>query len=100
MVKPVAKYPEVRRDLSLVINKSVSYKDILELTQKTERNLIKSVDVFDVYEGERIEQNKKAYALKFILQDNTKTLTDKVIDKTMKRLMDSFEKELGAIIRQ
>mgnify|MGYP002713046507 CR=1 FL=1 len=100
MVAQVAKYPEVRRDLSLVINKSVSYKDILELTQKTERNLIKSVDVFDVYEGERIEQNKKAYALKFILQDDTKTLTDKVIDKTMKRLMNSFERELGAIIRQ
>lgn len=100
MVKRVSKYPEVRRDLSLVINKSVSYQDILELTNKTERNLIKSVDVFDLYEGERIEDSKKAYSLKFILQDDKKTLTDKVIDKTMKRLMATFEKELGAIIRQ
>jgi len=100
MVKQVSKYPEVRRDLSLVINKSVSYQDILDLTHKTERSLIKSVNVFDVYQGDRIEQSKKAYALKFILQDDKNTLTDKVIDKTMKRLMVTFEKELGAIIRQ
>lgn len=100
MVKQVSKYPEVRRDLSLVINKTVSYQDILELTQKSERNLIKSVDVFDLYEGDRIEKSKKAYSLKFILQDDKKTLTDKIIDKTMKRLIATFEKELGAIIRQ
>ncbi len=100
MVKPVSKYPEVRRDLSLVINKSVSYQDILALTQKTEKHLIKSIEVFDVYEGDRIEEGKKAYALKFILQDDTKTLTDKVIDKTMKKLMATFEKQLGAVIRQ
>ncbi len=100
MVKQVSKYPEVRRDLSLVINKSVSYQDILKLSKKTERTLIKSVDVFDLYEGDRIESSKKAYSLKFILQDDKKTLTDKVIDKTMKKLMITFEKELGAIIRQ
>jgi len=100
MVKQVSKYPAVRRDLSLVINKSVSYQDILELTRKSERNLIKSVDVFDLYEGNRIEESKKSYSIKFILQDDKKTLTDKVIDKTMKRLMATFEKELGAIIRQ
>ncbi len=100
MVKQVSKYPEVRRDLSLVINKSVSYQDILALTRKAEKNLIKTVNVFDLYEGDRIEDNKKAYSLKFILQDDKKTLTDKVIDKTMKRLMAMFEKELGAIIRQ
>jgi phenylalanyl-tRNA synthetase beta chain len=90
----------VRRDLSLVISKSVSYQDILNLTKKTERNLIKSVDVFDLYEGDIIEESKKAYSLKFILQDDKKTLTEKVIDKTMKRLMATFEKELGAVIRQ
>ncbi len=100
MVKQVSKYPEVRRDLSLVINKSISYQDILELTKKTERSLIKSVDVFDLYEGDRIEKSKKAYSLRFILKDDKKTLTDKVIDKTMKRLMATFEKELGAVIRQ
>ncbi len=100
MVKQVSKYPAVRRDLSLVINKSVSYQNILALTRKTERNLIKSVDVFDLYEGDRIEESKKSYSIKFILQDDKKTLTDKVIDKTMKRLMAMFEKELGAIIRQ
>jgi phenylalanyl-tRNA synthetase beta chain len=100
MVKQVSKYPAVRRDLSLVIDKSISYQDILDLTKKTERNLIKSVDVFDLYEGEKIEESKKSYSVKFILQDNKKTLTDKVIDKTMKRLMAMFEKELGAIIRQ
>ncbi len=100
IVKQISKYPVVRRDLSLVINKSISYQDILELTRKTERNLIKSVDVFDLYEGDKIEKSKKAYSLKFILQDDKKTLTDKIIDKTMKKLMATFEKELGAIIRQ
>ena len=100
MVKLVSKYPEVRRDLSLVINKSIKYQDILDLTIKTERNLIKSIDVFDLYEGDRIEESKKAYSLRFILQDDKKTLTDKIIDKTMKRLMVTFENELGAVIRQ
>ncbi|MEM8567784.1 MAG: phenylalanine--tRNA ligase subunit beta, partial [Bacteroidota bacterium] len=96
----VSKYPEVRRDLSLVIDKSVSYSEIEELALKSERYLLRRVNVFDVYEGKEIGENKKAYALSFTLQDNQKTLTDKVIDKAMSKMMNLFESHLGAVIRQ
>ena len=100
IVERVSRFPEVRRDLSLVIEKSVQYKDILELARKTERKFIKDVDVFDIYEGENLGENKKSYSVKFILEDKEKTLTDKVIDKTMNKLIKAYENELGAIIRK
>jgi len=96
----VTRFPEVRRDLSLVLDKDVSFEEIRRLAQKQETFLIKEMNVFDLYEGENIGKNKKALAISFILQDKKKTLTDKVIDKTMKRLMNTFETELGAIIRK
>ncbi|MEP2772835.1 MAG: phenylalanine--tRNA ligase subunit beta [Fulvivirga sp.] len=96
----VSKFPEVRRDLSLVIDKSVGFEEIKKLAWSQERHLIKKINVFDVYEGDKIEQNQKAYALSFILQDKQKTLTDKIIDKTMNKLMSTFENKLGAIIRK
>jgi phenylalanyl-tRNA synthetase beta chain len=96
----VSKFPEVRRDLSLVINKGVSFDQIKNVALKNESKLIKRINIFDYYEGENIGSDKKAYALSFILQEKNKTLTDKVIDKTMTRLMRSFEKDLGAIIRK
>jgi len=96
----VSKFPEVRRDLSLVIDQQIPFETIKTLASKTENRLIRNINVFDVYEGDKIEKNKKAYALSFTLQDKEKTLTDKIIDKTMKRLMTTFEKELGAIIRK
>ncbi len=95
----IPKFPEVRRDLSLVLNKSVKFEDIKKLALQTERKLLTRINVFDVYEGDNLEEGKKAYAVSFILQDPTKTLTDKVIDKTMNRLMQRFEQELGAVIR-
>jgi len=98
--RPISKFPEVKRDLSLVIDKSVNFEDIRKLSHKFERSLIRRINVFDVYEGEKIDEDKKAYAISFFLQDNEKTLTDKVIDKTMNRLMQGFERELGAIIRK
>ena len=98
--KPLSKFPEVKRDLSLVIDKSVKFEDIRKMALKYERNLINCINVFDVYEGDKIDANKKAYAVSFYLQDDTKTLTDKLIDKTMKRLMQGFERELGAMIRK
>ncbi len=101
VIDPPSRYPEVRRDLSLVIDKSVQFRDVMAVIEKTERQLIKKVDVFDVYEGENLgDDSKKAYALKFILEDKNKTLTDKIIDKTMNRLMQAFETELGALIRK
>ena len=96
----ISKFPEVQRDLSLVLDEEVTFQEIKKLAEKTERNLIKSINVFDVYVGKSIPEGKKAYALRFILQDNKKTLNDKVIDKTMKKLRATFENELAAVIRE
>ncbi|RLD24939.1 MAG: phenylalanine--tRNA ligase subunit beta [Bacteroidetes bacterium] len=100
VVERASRFPEVRRDLSLVIDINVQFKDILDITRKAERKLIKKVDVFDLYEGENLGKDKKSYSIKFILEDKEKTLTDKVIDKTMNRLIRVFESDLGALIRQ
>jgi phenylalanyl-tRNA synthetase beta chain len=98
--EPVSKFPEVKRDLSLVIDDNVSYDEIKKISLKQAQYLISKIDVFDVYQGDKIEKGKKAYALSFTLQDKTKTLTDKIIDKTMDKLMKAFENEIGAIIRK
>lgn len=97
--KTIPKYPEVRRDLALLIDKKVCFSEIETLAYTTEKKLLKSVNLFDVYEGEKIDKGKKSYAISFILQDDTKTLTDKVIDKTMEKLMKVFRDNLSAIIR-
>ena len=97
--KEVAKFPEVRRDLSLVIDKAITFQEIERIARKTEKQLLTSINVFDVYEGENLN-GKKSYSLSFILQDVNQTLTDKVIDKTMQRLIFVFEKELNATIRK
>ena len=100
-VEEISKFPEVRRDLSLVLDKSVTFEQIREIVRSREfSGILRDINVFDYYVGEKIEKDKKAYALSFILQDKTKTLTDKVIDKIMKRLMNKFETELGAVIRK
>jgi phenylalanyl-tRNA synthetase beta chain len=96
----VSKFPEVRRDLSLVVDQSVSFESIQEMATKVERKLLKSMNVFDVYQGDKIGEGKKAYAVSFFLQDKEKTLNDKVIDKTMSRLMGAFENDLNAVIRK
>jgi phenylalanyl-tRNA synthetase beta chain len=96
----ISKFPEVRRDLSLVLDKKVTFEEIKKLALQTERKLLREINVFDVYEGENLGGGKKSYSVSFILQDYEQTLTDKVIDKTMERLMQTFEKELGAIIRK
>jgi phenylalanyl-tRNA synthetase beta chain len=97
---PVSKHPEVRRDLSLVIDKKVLFKDIQEVALTVEKRLIKKINVFSVYEGEKIEAGKKSYALSFILQDQNKTLQDKAIDKVMQQLIKKFESDLNAHIRK
>jgi phenylalanyl-tRNA synthetase beta chain len=98
--KAVSRFPEVHRDLSLVLDKSVSYDQIVSLAKRNTHQLLQDIRLFDIYEGEKIDTNKKAYAMTFVLQDNEKTLTDKVIDKTMQRLMQVFENELNAVIRK
>lgn len=100
VIQEVTKFPEVRRDLSLVIDSVVSYDDIRKLIQATEGKLIKSIVAFDVYQGDKLPEGKKAYALGFTLQDENKTLTDEEIDRTMDKLMKALESKLGAIIRK
>ena len=100
VIQEVPKFPEVRRDLSLVLDKNVSFETIREMVLNTEKRLIRDIIAFDVYEGENIPAGKKAYALGFTLLDETKTLTDEEIDKTMNRLMAAFEQTLGAVIRK
>ncbi|MEM9325293.1 MAG: phenylalanine--tRNA ligase subunit beta [Bacteroidota bacterium] len=96
----LSKFPEVRRDLSLVLDKSISFKEIEELAFKSEKKLLTRVNVFSIYEGENIGGDKKAYAISFFLQDREKTLTDKLIDKVMGHLIKQFESQIGAIIRK
>lgn len=100
VIQDVPKFPEVKRDLSLVLDSPVRFDDIRKLILETEKRLIKNIVAFDVYEGENIPKGKKAYALSFTLLDETKTLTDEEIDKTMDRLMRAFEQKLGAVIRK
>ncbi|MDP4290862.1 MAG: phenylalanine--tRNA ligase subunit beta, partial [Bacteroidota bacterium] len=98
--RDISKYPEVRRDLALVINKEVSFADIQRVANQYGKKILRRVNLFDVYEGDKIEKGKKSYAVSFILQDEEKTLAEKEIDAFMNRLMMGFEKELGAVIRK
>lgn len=100
VVQEVPKFPEVRRDLSLVLDKQVTFEEIKALVLTSEKKLIKEVIAFDVYEGDKIQADKKAYALSFTLLDENKTLTDEEIDKVMNRLMSTFEGKMGAVIRK
>ncbi len=97
--KAIPKYPEVRRDFALLLDQQVAFKSIAEIARKTEKNLLKDVSLFDVYEGKNLPEGKKSYAVSFILQDDRKTLTDKQVDKVMKKMQMNFEKELGAELR-
>lgn len=96
----IGRFPEVRRDLALLLNQSVKFTDIETLALKNGKGILRSVNLFDVYEGEKIEAGKKSYAVSFTMQDDQKTLTDNDIEKLMKRLSEVFEKELGAVIRK
>ncbi|SDD60999.1 phenylalanyl-tRNA synthetase beta subunit [Mucilaginibacter pineti] len=96
----VSKFPAVRRDLSMLIDKAVSFGQLKQIAQRTERKLLKEVSVFDVYQGDKLPAGKKSYALSFIIQDIEKTLTDKAIDSIMQKLIYNLGKEAGAEIRK
>jgi len=96
----ISRYPEVRRDLALLLDKQVKFSDIEALALRNGKGILRAVNLFDVYEGEKIEAGKKSYAVSFTIQDDNKTLTDSDIEKLMKRLTEVFEKELGAVIRK
>ena len=98
--KPIPKYPRVRRDLSIIVDKSIRFARIEILAYKIEKKLIDQINVFSIFENDSIGKDKRSYAIAFFLQDTAKTLKDKQIDKIMSNLIAVFEKELGAIIRK
>lgn len=98
--QPVAKFPEVRRDLALLVDENVTFAELRKIALDTERNILQHVGLFDVYEGEKIPKGKKSYALSFALQDDRRTLTDKIIDKTMNRIADALKQKTGAELRK
>ncbi len=95
----IAKYPAVSRDLALLIDKNVEFAQIEEVARQTEKKLLKKVELFDVYEGEKLPAGKKSYAVNFILQDAEKTMGDKQIDAVMQKLINNIKQKLGAELR-
>jgi len=93
------KFPAVKRDFALLLDDSVSFNEIYNLAFQAEKKLLKEVDLFDVYEGDKLEKGKKSYAVSFLLQDENKTLNDMEIDKIMQKLQQTYEKNVGATLR-
>lgn len=98
-VSDLPKFPAVKRDLALLLDEKVEFKELYNLAFQSERKLLKEVDLFDVYEGKNLPEGKKSYAVSFVLQDENKTLNDKQIDKIMQKLQQTFEKNVGAELR-
>lgn len=98
--KELAKYPEVRRDLALLLDESVTFEQLHHTAMQSEKSLLKDMSLFDVYQGKNLPEGKKSYALSFVLQDEEQTLTDKQIEKVMSKLQQNFEKQLGAELRK
>jgi len=97
--KAVPKFPDVRRDLALILNKKVDFAAVEKVTREVKTRILAEVKMFDVFEGQKLGANKKSYAVSFVFRHPEKTLTDKEIDKVMKKLIRTFEKQLGAEIR-
>ncbi|RLD89672.1 MAG: phenylalanine--tRNA ligase subunit beta [Bacteroidetes bacterium] len=97
--RAISKFPAVRRDLALIVDKAVTFESLKQVASKAERKILKEVGIFDIYEGDKIPEGKKSYALSFVLQDENKTLTDKIIDKAMRRIQQALETEAGAQLR-
>lgn len=97
--KEISKYPEVKRDFSLLINEDITFERIFKLAKQTENNFLKDINLFDVYTGDKLADGKKSYAVSFTLQDKNKTLTDVQIDKIMSKIQKRFESELSAELR-
>lgn len=95
----ISKYPEVRRDLALLVDSSVSFENIYKSAKQAEKSLLKDINLFDVYEGKNLPEGKKSYAVSFTLQDSNKTLTDDQIDKIMGKIRQTLESEVGAQLR-
>ncbi len=96
---PLSKFPAVRRDLALIFDKNVHFEQVQQVAIAAESKLLQSISLFDVYEGDKIPEGKKQYAMSFVLMSPTTTLTDKVIEKTMNRIQSALEQQLGAVLR-
>ncbi len=99
-VKDLPKFPSVKRDLALLVDKNTSFEMLYNTSFKAEKKLLKAVDLFDVYEGKNLPEGKKSYAMSFVLRDDTKTLRDKLIDKTMNRIFSTLKQAHGVELRQ
>ncbi len=95
----IPKFPEVRRDFALLLDDTVKFEEIHTIAKQTEKQLLKNVNLFDVYQGKNLPKGKKSYAVSFTLQDHKKTLTDKQVEKIMNKLQHNFENKLGAELR-
>jgi phenylalanyl-tRNA synthetase beta chain len=100
VARELPRFPEVRRDLSLVVDQNVTFEQLRTIAQRTEKKLLRDLNVFDVYAGDRLDYGKKSYSVSFTLQDPTQTLTDQAIDQVMQKLIQQFEKQAGALIRK
>lgn len=99
LFQELPKYPEVRRDLALLLDKSVNYTDLKQTAERGEKKILRSVNLFDVYEGKNLPEGKKSYAMSFVMRDDEKTLNDKQVDKVMDKILGSFKHQYGAELR-
>jgi phenylalanyl-tRNA synthetase beta chain len=99
LYQEISKFPEVRRDLALLVDQKITFAEIEKLAFDTEKKLLQSVNLFDVYEGDKLPEGKKSYAISFILQDFEKTLSEKQITSVMEKMMRQMTEKLGAVIR-
>ncbi|HON55348.1 MAG TPA: phenylalanine--tRNA ligase subunit beta, partial [Bacteroidales bacterium] len=97
--RELPRFPEVRRDLALLVDETVSFAELRALAFKTEKKLLKKIALFDVYKGDKIPSGRKQYAISFVLQDPDKTLTDKYVEEVMNRLLTAFTDKFGATLR-
>ena len=100
VARELSKFPEVRRDLSLVVDAGVTFDQLQQIARRTEKKLLQSINVFDVYAGENLGAGKKSYSVSLTLQDYGQTLSEQAIDQVMQRLIQQFEKQAGALIRK
>ena len=97
--RELPRFPEVRRDLALLLDEGVSYSALRKTAFRTGKKLLRHLNLFDVYRGDRIPAGKKQYALSLVLQDMDKTLTDADVDRFIGKLMSAFSSEFGASLR-
>ena len=97
--EPLSKFPSVRRDLAMIFDKNVTFEQVKKVAMAAENKILQEMSLFDVYEGDKIPEGKKQYAMSFILMSTTATLTDKAIEKAMTRIQGAIEKELTGVLR-